>query len=65
MIIPTMKLTGRCYNKRVKCDARTSRSSRVRFYEISEQGFEWENEVSLDDGNNWWRDSTISAKRRR
>lgn len=34
---------------------------RVRFYQITELSFEWENEVSLDNGKSWWRDSTISA----
>lgn len=37
--------------------------SRVRFFGISERGFDWENLVSLDDGENWYRDSVIRARR--
>ena len=37
---------------------------RVRFFNISDDGFEWENTVSLDEGITWYRDSTISAKRK-
>ncbi len=38
---------------------------RVRFYAISESSFEWENRVSLDGGATWWRDSTLSAVRKK
>lgn len=37
--------------------------ARVRFHDISSHGFEWENEVSLDGGTRWYRDSRISARR--
>lgn len=37
--------------------------SRVRFFDITSESFEWENRVSLDGGATWYRDSTISARR--
>jgi hypothetical protein len=37
--------------------------SRVRFFDITPTGFQWENRVSLDDGATWYRDSAISAHR--
>lgn len=38
-------------------------SARVRFFEISPVGFRWENRVSLDGGDSWYRDSEIWARR--
>jgi hypothetical protein len=37
--------------------------ARVRFFDITGVGFEWENAVSLDGGETWYRDSAISAHR--
>jgi len=37
--------------------------ARVRFFDITPTGFQWENRVSLDGGATWYRDSAISARR--
>ena len=37
--------------------------ARVRFHDITDESFEWENRVSLDGGATWYRDNTISARR--
>ncbi len=37
--------------------------ARVRFFEITPTSFHWENRVSLDGGDTWYRDSAISAHR--
>lgn len=37
--------------------------ARVRFFAIEPGSFEWENRVSLDGGDSWYRDSAISARR--
>jgi hypothetical protein len=39
-------------------------SAKVRFFDITENGFEWEQELSVDGGATWTLDVTISAKRK-
>lgn len=38
--------------------------ARVRFFDITPESFEWANESSLDGGETWWCDNTISARRK-
>ncbi len=38
--------------------------ARVRFFDITPDSFEWANESSLDGGETWYCDNTISAKRK-
>lgn len=38
--------------------------AKIRFFNISENSFEWEQEVSWDNGKSWFRTRTISAQRK-